>query len=108
LVAVATPTTDWTKTYVDYHEHNVLPEDETQARMIRQCCKAFILINGELHKRSISGTFQRCVSPKEGWKILYDIHAGDCGHHAGALSLWSPRHYVMDSIGSPRMPMRLI
>jgi hypothetical protein len=26
------------------------------------------------------------MSP-EGQKILYDIHAGDCGHHAGARSL---------------------
>jgi hypothetical protein len=87
LIVVATPTTDWTKPYVDYLEHNVLLEDEAQARMIQRRCKAFILINGELHKRSVSGAFQRCVSPEEGRKILYNNHAGDCGHHGVARSL---------------------
>ena len=45
------------------------------------------IINGELHHCSISGVFQRCVSPEEGREILREIHAGDCGHHAGSKSL---------------------
>jgi transposase InsO family protein len=50
-------------------------------------CKSFTIINNELYKRSISGIFQRCVTANEGRKILRDIHAGDCGHHAGARSI---------------------
>ena len=44
-------------------------------------------VNGELRKRSVTGVFQRCVSPEEGKEILNEIHAGDCGHHAGSKSL---------------------
>ena len=44
-------------------------------------------INGELHHCSVSGGFQRCVSPEEGCEILREIHEGDCGHHAGSKSL---------------------
>ena len=40
-----------------------------------------------LHHRSVTGVFQRCVSPEEGCEILREIHEGDCGHHAGSKSL---------------------
>nr|XP_051197443.1 uncharacterized protein LOC127310852 [Lolium perenne] len=55
--------------------------------MIVRCCKSFIIINRELYKRSVLGVFQRCVQPEEGRNILYDIHDGECGHHASARSL---------------------
>ncbi|XP_051190119.1 uncharacterized protein [Lolium perenne] len=58
--------------------------DETEARMILRRCKTFTIINNELYKHIISGLFQRCVTAEEGRQILRDIHAGDCGHHAGA------------------------
>ena len=43
-----------------------------------------IVINGELHHRSVTGAFHRCVSPEEGQEIPREIHEGDCGHHAGS------------------------
>ena len=55
--------------------------------MIARRCKSYTIIDGELHKRSVTGVFQRCVQPAEGRKILHDIHSGDCGHHAAARSL---------------------
>ena len=87
LVAVVGETHDWTAPYIAYLEHGTLPKDETEARMIVRRCKSFVMIEGELFRRSTTGIFQRCVSPEEGQKILYDIHAGDCGHHAGAKTL---------------------
>ena len=45
------------------------------------------IVNGELHHRSVTGAFQRCVSPEEGCEILQEIHGGDCGNHAGSKSL---------------------
>ena len=46
-----------------------------------------VIHNGELHHCSVSGVFQRCVSPEEGQEILREIHEGDCGHHASSKSL---------------------
>ena len=46
-----------------------------------------IIHNSELHHYSVSGVFQRYVSPKEGQEILHEIHEGDCGHHTGSKSL---------------------
>ena len=64
-----------------------LPEDETLARQITRRAKSMIVIDGELHHRSVTGVFQRCVSPEEGCEILREIHEGDCGHHASSKSL---------------------
>ena len=57
-----------------------------------------VIHNGELHHCSVSGVFQRCVSPEEGQEILREIHEGDCGHHAGSKPWWL-KLFVMGSIG---------
>nr|XP_051215918.1 uncharacterized protein LOC127333572 [Lolium perenne] len=82
LVALASDASDWTEPYLRYLERQVLPMDETEARALVRRCKSFTIINNELYKRSTSGVFQRCVGADEGRKILRDIHAGDCSHHA--------------------------
>ena len=64
-----------------------LPEHEILARRITQRSKSMTIVNGELHHRSVTGAFQRCISPEEGYEILREIHEGDCGHHAGSKSL---------------------
>ena len=46
-----------------------------------------VIHNGELHRCSVSGVFQRCFSPKEGQEILREIYEGDFSHHAGSKSL---------------------
>jgi hypothetical protein len=73
--------------YLNFLERQALPADEAESRMIVRCCKSFVIINRELYKCSVLGVFQRCVQPEEGRNILYDIHDGECGHHASARSL---------------------
>ena len=87
LVALLDEDVDWTYPYIAYLENKTLPTDETEARMITRRAKSFVIINGELHKRSITGVFQCCVTLEEGRNILLDIHSGDCGHHASFRSL---------------------
>jgi hypothetical protein len=84
---MATDSIDWTAPYIAYLDHQVLPQDEMEAHMIQRRYKSFVMIDNELYICNISGVFQRCISLEEGRKILYDIHIGDCGHHAGARSL---------------------
>ena len=74
LVAALHITPDWTVPYLAYMTRGELPEDETLARKITRRSKSMIIINGELHHRSVTGTFQRCVSPEEGQEILREIH----------------------------------
>jgi hypothetical protein len=81
LVAITEDSNDWTQPYVTYLECKIFPKDKAEARMIVRRCKSFVPINNELYKRSVTGIFQRCISPEEGRKILYDTHVRDCGHH---------------------------
>ena len=87
LVAALHVTPDWTIPYLVYMNRGELPEFEVLARQIIRRSKSMTIVNGELHHCSVSGAFQRCVSPEEGRKILHEIHKGDCGHHAGSKSL---------------------
>jgi hypothetical protein len=67
--------------------NKTLPEDTVQAKRIIRRSKAFVVLQGKLYKRSITGVLQRCVTPQEGQEILRDIHTGVCGHHASSKSI---------------------
>jgi hypothetical protein len=67
--------------------NKILPEDTVEARRIIWQSKAFVILQGILYKKSITGVLQRCVTPQEGQVILKDIHAGVCGHHASSQAI---------------------
>jgi hypothetical protein len=77
----------WMQPYLAYMINKTLPEDIVQAKRIIRRSKAFIVLQGKLYKRSITGVLQRCVTPQEGQEILKDIHAGVCGHHASSRAI---------------------
>ena len=64
LVVALHVTPDWTIPYLAYMNRGELPEDEVLARQIIRRSKSMTIVNGELHHCSVSGVFQRCVSPE--------------------------------------------
>ena len=83
----APPPRDWRTQYIDWMIRGVLPSDRAQARRIARWTKSFILTDDELYKRSLSGILQRCIPILEGKKLIWDIHAGICGHHTASRTL---------------------
>jgi len=83
----APPRQDWHDQYLDWINGGVLPSDRAQARRVARRAKSFVLIDRELYKRSPSGILQRCIPIPEGRELLWDIHAGACGHHADPCAL---------------------
>jgi hypothetical protein len=77
----------WMQPYLAYMINKTLPEDTVEAKRIIQRSKAFVILQGKLYKKSISGVLQRCITPQEGQEILKDIHAGVCGHHASSRAI---------------------
>jgi hypothetical protein len=65
----------WMQPYLAHMINKTLPEDTVEARRIIQRSKAFVVLQGKLYKKSITGVLQRCVTPQEGQEILKDIHA---------------------------------
>jgi hypothetical protein len=77
----------WMQPYLAYMINKKLPEDAVEAKRITQRSKAFVVLQGKLYKKSITGILQRCVMPQEGQVILKDIHAEVCGHHASSRAI---------------------
>jgi hypothetical protein len=77
----------WMQSYLAYMVNKTLPKDVVEARRIVRQSKAFVVIQGKLYKKSISGVLQKRVTPQEGQVILKDIHAGICGHHASSRAI---------------------
>ena len=57
LVAALHAIPDWAIPYLAYMTWGELPEDETLARKITWRSKSMTIVNGELHKCSVTGVF---------------------------------------------------
>ena len=78
---------DWRYPLLQRLVDDTLPSDHAEARCVARCTKTFLLLNGEMYKRSPSGILMCCISRQEGIKLLEDIHSGACGHHAAPRTL---------------------
>jgi hypothetical protein len=87
VAAVMLVEATWTRPYLAYLTWGKLPEDPIHRRQVMQRSKAFMIINGELYKRSTSGVLQRCIAQEDGIALLREIHEGTCGHHACSRTL---------------------
>ena len=52
------PLVDWRILYLDYLLCDTLPMDKTEARWLARRTKSFVLVEGELYKRSHTGILQ--------------------------------------------------
>jgi hypothetical protein len=86
------PLPDWRVPYVDYLVQETLPVDKTEAQWLACYAKSYIIIEGELYKKSHTKVLQRYIPTEQGRKLLEDIHHGACGHHT------APRNLVRNAI----------
>jgi hypothetical protein len=86
-VAEPDPLTDWRTPYLDYLLRDMLPTDKMEARWLVRHSMSFVIIEGELYKRSHTKILQRCIPIEQGKLLLKDIHGGVCGHHAAPRTL---------------------
>jgi hypothetical protein len=77
----------WMHPYLAYMVNKALPEDVVEARRIVRRSKDFVVLQGNLYKKSITGFLQRCDTPQEGQIILKDIHEGVYGHHTSSRAI---------------------
>ena len=82
---------DWRIQFIDFIKEFKLPphvdaKSAEAARIIRRSM-GFILVGGNLYKRSASGILMKCVTLEEGKDILREIHEGVCGNHAASRTL---------------------
>jgi hypothetical protein len=78
---------DWRAKYFAWMDRGELPPDRSEARRIARMAKLFTLINGELYKRAASSVLQWCIPIPQDHELIWDIHAGVCGHHVAPCTL---------------------
>ena len=76
------PLIGWRTLYLDYLLYDTLSTDKMEARWLARHAKSFVLVEGELYKRSHTGILQLCIPIEQGKHLLSDIHG---------RGLWSPR-----------------
>ena len=60
------PTRDWREPYLTYLLHDKLPADRTEARRLARRAKSYVLVDGELYKRSHARILQWCIPIEQG------------------------------------------
>jgi hypothetical protein len=64
-----------------------LPADREVAQRLAHRAKSFVIIEGELYKKSPTRVLQRCIPIERGRELLRDIHAGAYGHYVSLRTL---------------------
>jgi len=72
---------------IDYLCDGTLPPTPKEANRIQKKSQWFLFYEGSLHKKAFAQPLLRCTTPKEGQRILEDIHEGEFGAHIGGRSL---------------------
>ena len=52
--------------YLDYLLREALPTNKIEAQWLTRRAKSFVVIEGELYKRSHTGILQRCIPIEQG------------------------------------------
>ena len=60
------PERDWKEPYLAYLLHDKLPADRTEARRLARRAKSYVLVDGELYKRSHARILQWCIPIEQG------------------------------------------
>nr|XP_043620185.1 uncharacterized protein LOC122592037 [Erigeron canadensis] len=78
---------NWMTPIIEYLVSGIFPEDESEARKIRIKAPQYKLMEGNLYKKAFVTPWLRCVGPKQAETIIFEIHEGICGLHAGPRSV---------------------
>ena len=77
----------WMDSIIAYLKYGELPEEKTEARILRLKAARYVLYNDKLYRRGYSMPLLKCVLPTEVKNIMWEIHEGPCGNRAEGKSL---------------------
>ena len=72
---------------VQYISMGELSNDRNKAHKIQIQSAKFSLVNEKLFKRSLDGTYLKCLTTEQGQYVLAELHEGICGNQPGGRTL---------------------
>ncbi|KAK8914583.1 hypothetical protein KSP39_PZI024497 [Platanthera zijinensis] len=73
----------WVDPFIAFFTTGSLPEGFKEAKGFRLKVVHYLMHEGGLHRKMLSGLFARCVAEEEIPRILEEVHSGECGSHSG-------------------------
>jgi len=80
-VQQVTPKPSWMDRYIRYITDGILPEDRAEAGLVKKKVACFILMDGQLYRRSYFYPLVKCLRSMEVAFVLQEIHEGLYGNH---------------------------
>ncbi|PKA65520.1 hypothetical protein AXF42_Ash005854 [Apostasia shenzhenica] len=77
----------WMDRILDYLKDGTQPDNRQEAKKLKLDCAKYILINGELYRRSCAKPLTKCFRPEEAQEVMGAVHKRECGTHARGRSL---------------------
>ncbi|KAK8923849.1 hypothetical protein KSP39_PZI019754 [Platanthera zijinensis] len=77
----------WRDPFISFLATGQVPASEWGHRKFRYKAAYYLLQEGELYRKTISGPLTRCLSEVEVPRVLEEIHSGECGSHSGTRTL---------------------
>ncbi|KAK8951440.1 hypothetical protein KSP39_PZI003040 [Platanthera zijinensis] len=77
----------WMDPFVTFLTSGRLPEGDLERKRVRYTSAYYLLKEGILYRKTMSGLLARCVSEKEASRVLEEVHSGECGSHSGSRTL---------------------
>ena len=88
VLTVPSPAADWREQFIKYLISAEVPTDKTKTERLIHRSKHYVLVNGNLMRKSAKeGILQKCITQEEGVKLLLEIHSSSCGNHAALRTL---------------------
>ncbi|XP_022024891.1 uncharacterized protein LOC110925233 [Helianthus annuus] len=81
VIEVGNPS--WMSPIIMYLQHGTFPEGKTEARKIQHKALNYEMADGILYRKSYMGPLLRCVDKHDAQYLVWEIHEGLCGIHAG-------------------------
>jgi transposase InsO family protein len=78
---------DWILELKAFLVSGKLPKEESEAERIVHQASRYCIKDGDLYRCHPSGVTLKGISTHQGQELLRDIHTGECGHHASAITL---------------------
>jgi hypothetical protein len=78
---------DWILELKAFLVRGKLLEEESEAKRIVCQASGHCIKDGDSYRRRPNGIALKCISTHQGQELHRDIHVGECGHHASALTL---------------------
>ncbi|KAK8948470.1 hypothetical protein KSP39_PZI005589 [Platanthera zijinensis] len=76
----------WMDPFVTFLSTGEYPEGMDR-RGLKHKAAYYLLSEGQLYRKTLSGMLARCVAEREVHKILEEVHSGECGSHSGSRTL---------------------